>query len=94
MYLYGLGADEAVDPTPQQMEIARAVQAAIRHHQPIERTHGMVAAAIGGAAAGAFGVKEERLRAALIGAAIGAAAEYTAMWLVRRVEPRLVGEIE
>jgi hypothetical protein len=92
MYHYGLG-DEAPEPTPQQMEIARAVQAALHSYRPIERTHGMVAAAIGGAAAGAFGAKENRLRAIIMGAAIGATAEYVAMLVVRRVEPRLIGDI-
>jgi hypothetical protein len=93
MYHYALGAEEP-DPTTEQMEIARAVQAAIQHHRPIERTHGLVAAAIGGAAGGAFASKEGRLRAALVGAGIGAMAEYVAMLLVRRIEPGLVGEIE
>jgi hypothetical protein len=92
MYHYGLG-DEQPEPTPQQMEIARAVQAALRSHRPIERTHGMVAAAVGGAAAGAFGAQNRRLRAALLGAGIGAFAEYVAVLLMRRFGPRLIGDI-
>ena len=93
MYVRQRGLGEEVDPTPEQMEIARAVQAALHSHRPLERTHGFVAAAIGGAAAAAFGAKEDRIKSIIMGAAIGATAEFVAMLVVRRVEPRLVGEI-